>query len=370
MSKRISIGTYVAVAVAIAVTVTWVHIATREKPEVAKEEKYLSLQFERKIPATEGIYPSIVHANGKFYVSYVGEGMQYWVKEYDENFQFTGFERQLTDDPGGAADAQLRHGDGFFYLAYNLPGEAYEIPGALGGDLILRKFDGNFNFIKKVIVSDDPPENEKTDDMFLFYEGNKLYVGSGYRVPSEVVEEEPPVWNIVGYILRIFNTDLNLLEERVLRIENYWQSIGASVVLVDDTFHIFSESTFVPEPKPDLTVAKWTRDWDYISIRRLAKTPEDWEYFSKGALFDNGRFFLTYMVEAPEQPVARGDVFLKTFDSDFTLLQTIQVNDEAESPYVHMGRVARVGDKTYVVYDVRKEEPYRIFVKEYVDVLQ
>ena len=121
--------------------------------------------------------PSLAFANNKLYVAYVSneEGANandydVILKEYDLNLNYIGgSKRYLTTLPSCQDMPSLLYKDGYFYLAY----QSWETGSSYHGDIYIKKFDSNWNQVKKVRVTS---ETSYQDRPSLIYANSYFYV--------------------------------------------------------------------------------------------------------------------------------------------------------------------------------------------------
>jgi len=318
----------------------------------------VDFQFVRKIEVSYGGYPPLIFTNNHFYVSYESDEYTH-VRVYDENFTPTGEEHQLTDEKGG--DHQIVFADNYFYLVY------------IGSDnyLHLKKFDSDFNEIKKVAVNEHSPDMEQEGawDMLFYYANGSLYIGT----PVETPPTEGEIANC-GLHMRIFDTNLEFQDDFYL--SDMGSGFGLRMMLRDGIFMIVSSRNF-EDALGSLIILRYDKDWNFIDEKRIS-FPETGEFsnehYPRGFLFENGRYFISYTdpTKKGTEVADLGDITLKAFDSEWNLLGQTKVTNDILPDKGNRAHLALVGNKIYVAYDVLEEGmPYaegyvsKVYVKEY-----
>ena len=117
--------------------------------------------------------PSLAFANNKLYVVYVTNEKSNWdvaLKEYDSNLNYiSGSKRYLTTLSSRQDMPFLLYNDRYFYLAY----QSWERGNIYHGDIYIKKFSPNWKMIKKVRVTD---ETSSQDRPSLIYANGYFYV--------------------------------------------------------------------------------------------------------------------------------------------------------------------------------------------------
>jgi hypothetical protein len=114
--------------------------------------------------------PSLAFANNKLYVAYVSneEGANandydVILKEYDLNLNYIGgSKRYLTTLPSCQDMPSLLYKDGYFYLAY----QSWETGSSYHGDIYIKKFDSNWNQVKKVRVTSETSYQDRPSQIY------------------------------------------------------------------------------------------------------------------------------------------------------------------------------------------------------------
>ncbi|RJS73754.1 hypothetical protein CW714_02620 [Methanophagales archaeon] len=137
--------------------------------------------FIRKVQVTSSRHyhdnPALLFANNKLYVAYVsneeGATTNDWdviLVEYDLDLNYiSGSKRYLTTLQSLQDMPSLFYKDGYFYLAY----QSWETGSSYQGDIYVKKFDSNWNQIKKVRVTSETSHQDRPS---IMYGNGYLYV--------------------------------------------------------------------------------------------------------------------------------------------------------------------------------------------------
>ncbi|MGB3460241.1 MAG: NosD domain-containing protein [Halobacteriota archaeon] len=239
-------------------------------------KKFDSLwKFKKKVEVVSGSAyydsPSLAFANNKLYVAYISnaEGANkndydVIVKEYNPNsFACTSGEKYLTTLQSCQDLPALYYKDGYFYLAY----QSWETG---NGDIYIKKFDSNWDQLKKVRVTSksslqDRPSityadgyfyvayfSEETGyyDIFVKRLGPNLNLDSWKKqITSKSSYQSYPSITFVNnqFTIAYASTETGTLGIYMKTYDNNWNYIGKTKVIDDNSAH---------ERRPSITYAQ------------------------------------------------------------------------------------------------------------------
>ena len=305
----------------------------------------VEFELDREIEIGSGIFSGIIFANNRFYVSF-GSNQQVFVKEYDATFADTGKQYKLTGDDIRVADHQMVFADNYFYLVHSIPP---------ANALYLKKFDTGWNEVKSVPVVEGASDGESTNDMFLYYADDILYVGSVVHTPKGQIR------------IRKYDQDLKFKKE--FDLTNVRLESGSSLIFRDEVFTIASSDKFWNDSS--LVIARYNENWEFLESKTISAVSEANERFPMGLLFEDDLYFVAYThqtgeISAPppgQMPEDYGDLILKVFDSSWNLLGQVKITDDLPPNSANRVHLAWANGRIYAAYDTSDHE---ILVNEYV----
>ena len=239
--------------------------------------------------------PSLLFANNKLYVAYVsnvkGANVNDYdviVKEYDPcSLSCTRGEKYLTTLQSRQDLPALYYKDGYFYLAYR----SWERGSSYNGDICIKKFDSNWNQLKKVQVTSKGSLQARPS---LTYANGYLYVayysmetgdrdifvkrldsnlnldGFKKQITSEASEQSFPSISFVNNQFTIVygSTETGTLGIFMKKYDSNWNFIEKTKVVDDNSAH---------ERRPSMTYAQ--NDYWIAYVHNLVGS-DDWNIFA------------------------------------------------------------------------------------------
>jgi len=412
-SKKMIILVSIATILLVAAFMPSLTLSNENNTVMSGHKEVLIVEKGRLINIGSGLFCRVIQIeNGTFYVFRSMFGQGYIVKGYDQDWVPTGFEKVLTPPGRRDIDHDMAFDGKYIYHFAMLPGAGQ-----------IAKFDTDFNLVNMTVVFPAGP-NETILDQNIDVIGDKVYAGTEYR-------EDNALWRAPGrptgtqniapnsevdraMHLRIYDKDLNLLEERdlVANIDGavppnqYW-ALGTSQLYADDYYcavvhapvgnyayfdamdtrgegEYFTESAGARQ----VFVLRFDDDFNFVdSVGPLTDTDNE-NYWCTGSLYEDGKYFVSYtfrrpgegsvMGPPPRPPVPgwdknatfkddQGNIRVGIFDSDFNELATVDVTDITVrlgdvTSAAHRSSLYKVGNKLYVTYDA----PSGAFVQELI----
>lgn len=299
----------------------------------------------------------------------------YYVRGFDRNWQFTGFERRLTPPGESDIDQDIAF-DGEYVYEYAMQSRSGKI----------RKFDKAFNLVKQTPVF-HAGKNEVILDQNIECYGGKIYAGSEYRENNALwrhwqrqggSQNIPPNTEVARAThLRVFDTDLNLFEEEDLiadiggaAVANQYWAIGASQFHADGYHCVAAVSAIGNISYFDrgasigarqLFILKFDEDLNFADFKSPLTDTSTSNSWCTGSLYENGRYYIVYCSRRPGEghqygpagppPGTRarglpgmGHVMLGIFDRNFNELETVLVTTAGGN----RPQLLKVGNKLYV----------------------
>ncbi len=317
-------------------------------------EKSLELRFVKKITVAENaVFPGILFTNNTLYITYtspVNGRNQIFVKGFDLSLNQK-FLKQVTSEPFHIEDSQVIYAKGYFYLTYSAN---------TNRDLYLAKFDSNWNLIKKIQVVSNASENDPTNDMFLYYTNDTIYLGTTSHIQKDK-EIEPFFYQRV----RKYDLNLNFLGE--ISLSDVQSECGGSLLFLNDTFIFVSSDKFWGGA--NLIVLYYSSNWDFIGYKEISSSDIN-ERFPMGFAYKDGYFYVAYTSQTELFGIIEngeisddGNIVIKVFDDDWKLLKEVKVTKDSRANRAHL---AIVDNRLFVVYDSKEKEGRKIFAKEYL----
>ncbi len=314
-----------------------------------------------------------------------GPGNIYYVRGFDQDWQFTGFERRLTPPGESDIDQDIAF-DGEYVYEYAMQSRSGKI----------RKFDSKFNLVKQTTVF-RAGENETILDQNIECYNGKIYAGSEYRennVLWRYLRQEgggqniPPNAEVVRAThLRVFDTGLNLIAEKDLiakisdaAVPNQYWAIGASQFYADGYHCVAGVSAIGNISYFDrgesigarqLFIMRFDKDFNFVDSKGPLSDTSTSNSWCTGSLYKDGRYYIVYCSRKPGEghqygpggppPGApagglsgMGHVMLGIFDKDFNELETVVLTSSGGN----RPQLLKMGNKLYVTYDSTRGEAF------------
>ncbi len=255
--------------------------------------------FIRKVQVTSSRHyqdsPSLLFANNKLCVAYVsneeGATTNDWnvvLEEYDLDLNYiNGSKRYLTTLPSLQDMPSLLYKDGYFYLAY----QSWETGSSYQGDIYVKKFDSNWNQIKKVQVTsgtsyqDRPSQiyangyfyvayfSKETGDYDIFVKrmDTNLNLDSWkQQITSESSSQSYPSLKVVNneFAIAYASNEGGTLGIFMKKYDSNWNFIEKTKVVDDSSAH---------ERRPSMTYAQ--NDYWIAYVHNLVGS-DDWNIFA------------------------------------------------------------------------------------------
>lgn len=357
------------------------------------------------------VFCRLLFLNNKFHV-FIKNGNEYFVRVFDQNWQFTGLEKKLTPEGVRETDEDVAS-DGRYIYHFAMIGR---------GAGQIRKFDKGFNIITKTPIFEAGFEDIVGDQNIALIKG-KIYAGSHFsekrmlrrKGRDQSTHNMPPSNEIkTGTHLRIFDTNLNLIDERnlIARIDQamfphqYWGR-GASQLYADGYYCIVAASpignmSYFNRGESigarQIFILRFDDEFNFVDSKGPLTDTDNDNFWCTGSWYDKeeGRYYVNYMCRRPgegcvprpkgPQPKPKatglvhnttklrrelrtvresgfsgmGNVLLSIYDENFNELETLRVTNFKVKSNVVTNTAARPnlfkeGNNIYVTYDTGKQ---------------
>lgn len=325
---------------------------TENQTELSSEELKLHL--------SSAWYPHLILVDDKFYLS-TEFNDSISVREYDRNFSLLQtFE--LTHNEG--TDHRLVYGDGYFYLV---------------SSFYIRKYDPDFNELKRVPLLDGFPEYSKPDiderqdldDPLAHYAEHTLFVGKGYSEVAKVINKNGKKPNQAeNFYICEYDEELNLT--RGVNLPKVGFMAMNLIVQPDRKYLVNSDKRW---EDTSLQALEYDQDWNLLSTKIISAVSNANEEFATGLAYDSTHFYVSYQqitgdIGQPEpgRDSMNSAVMLKVYDHSWNEIAKVDVSQTATSEETgHSGRpsIAVTSDGIYVAYDRTTNTGPDTFVKYY-----
>lgn len=269
--------------------------------------------------------------------------MGYAYREFTAEMEDAGTTGYFVDFPQSCAagdSASVMVGDDYYFLG-----------GAMGGPGVwrLRRFDANWQETGSVDIRLDEPTEAMNDQMLAYAGGqliaSSLYVEGGIGAgPLDQRKTDPTKGEAT--FQKLVTKDLKLAGERVL--DDVPHINGSSLVEVDGVYNLVTSRAFFGE----LLVLRYDREWNFLQEKQLA----DWGQWAQGAIYDNGRYYVTYIDTSVK---GASNVVLGVYDKNWDLVSSTPVTSYGPESHKGAGRpsLMKHGNRLYVSYDVESFTP-------------
>ncbi len=339
--------------------------APRHKARICDDP--MTAQFGRKIQLGGGLFPRTAHLGGKFYAFLSGPN-GYTARIYDDQWRFTGVERNLTPKGQREVDHDIAFDEEHIYHYAMLPGGAGQI----------RKHDGQLELVAQTPVFRAGPTDMILDQNIAVF-GGRIYAGGEHREGGpwrgrRGEQNIPPDTKVSrGLHLRIYDKDLNLLEEKDLvgRVEgsavpNQFWGLGVSQLRADG-FHCVVAHTPIGDTRRfdrgesigarQIFVVRFDDRFNFVDSKGpLSDTDRD-NFWCTGSWYEGGRYYIAYVsvsdgcVPGPgvrPAEVPESHVLLGIYDADFNEIETVKLTSAGEGG--GLPGLLKVGNRLYVSY--------------------
>ncbi len=341
-----------------------------EPIEGLSEPKRAGLEYIETLKLTDGAdgygaRPEIA-SNGEYiYIVYLGDittQRSHKVRIYDLDFNLLGEEVLAagTLEYGGVTDIRISKDDNYVYTFYELAGKK------TGATLFGAKYrmDGSFT---KVAESDGPiaasafffdaVDGEETlNDPASIIVNGKVYLMTQITYKRGGVRNAKTLYN-----LRELSSDLSeIVDTREIdlsRAMTGWASLANLLEINGRIYTIQGSLVLYPSGySSDLRMIRFDADWEFdqdTDVFDLTNTEDTSETMPVGARYVDDTLFVSFRVGevtvvAPENPTSRGELRLNMYNSDFELIDSVQVSaDGVEGEHAS---VEVIGDYVYVAY--------------------
>jgi len=339
--------------------------AARHKAKV--HDKPTTVQFGRKIRLGNGLFPRTAYLGGKFY-AFVSGPNGYTARIYDDQWRFTGIQRNLTPEGQREIDHDIAFDGEHIYHYAMLPGGAGQI----------RKHDSRLELVAQTPVFRAGPTDMILDQNIAVF-GDRIYAGGEYREggpwsrrPGQ--QNIPPDANVSrGLHLRIYDKDLNLLDEKDLvgRVEgaavpNQFWGLGVSQLRADG-FHCVVAHTPIGDTRRfdhgesigarQIFVVRFDDQLNFVDSKGPLSDTDCDNFWCTGSWYEDGRYYIAYVsvsngcvpgpgVDGDELP--EGNLRLGIYDADFNEIETVNLTPPGEGG--GLPGMLKVGDRLYVSY--------------------
>jgi len=334
-----------------------------------------------------GDFCRVLFIDGTFYAFLTdnppGPENIYYVRAFDQAWRPTGFEKRLTPEGETDIDQDIAF-DGEYVFEFAMQSRSGRI----------RKFDKSFNLVKQTPVF-HAGENEVILDQNIECYGGRVYAGSEYRENNALwrywqrqggTQNIPPNTEVARAThVRVFDTDLNLLDEKDLladisgaAVPNQYWGIGASQFHADG-YHCVAAVSAIGNTRyfdrgesigaRQLFILRFNEHLNFVDSKGPLSDTSTSNSWCTGSLYEDGRYYIVYCSRRPGEghqygpagppPGTRlgglsgmGHVMLGIFDRNFNELETVLLTTAAGN----RPQLLKVGRKLYVTYDTTRGE--------------
>ncbi len=312
-----------------------------------------------------GARPEIA-SNGEYiYIVFLGDittQRSHKVRIYDLDFNLLG-EKVLatgTAEYGGVTDIRISRDDMYVYSFYEMADKN------TGATLFGAKYrmDGSFT---KVAESDGPIATsafffDAVDGEETLNDPASIVVNGKVYLMTQITYKRGGVRNAKTlYNLRELSSDLSeIVDTREIdlsRAMTGWAGLANLLEIRGAIYTIQGSLVLYPSGySSDLRMIRFDADWEFdqdTDVFDLTNTQDTAETMPVGARYVDDTLFVSFRVgdvtvAAPENPTSRGELWLNMYNSDFELIDSVQVSaDGVEGEHAS---VEVIGDYVYVAY--------------------
>ena len=256
---------------------------------------------------------------------------------------------QITSDPSLQDHPSIVYANGDYFVAYLSRETSY--PGLEHGrDIFIKKFDSNWNFIQKVQVTSS---RHYQDSPSLLFANNKLCV-------AYVSNEEGATTNDWNVILEEYDLDLNYISgsKRYLTTLPSLQDMP-SLLYKDGYFYLAYQSWETGSSyQGDIYVKKFDSNWN--QIKKVRVTSETSYQDRPSLIYANGYFYVAYF----SKETGNYDIFVKRMDANLNL-DSWKQQITSESSSQSYPSLKFVNNEFAIAYASNEGGTLGIFMKKY-----
>jgi len=312
-----------------------------------------------------GARPEIA-SNGEYiYIVFLGDittQRSHKVRIYDLDFNLINEKVLATGSPeyGGVTDIRISRDDMYVYSFYEMADKN------TGATLFGAKYrmDGSFT---KVAESDGPIATsafffDAVDGEETLNDPASIVVNGKVYLMTQITYKRGGVRNAKTlYNLRELSSDLSeIVDTREIdlsRAMTGWAGLANLLEIRGAIYTIQGSLVLYPSGySSDLRMIRFDADWEFdqdTDVFDLTNTQDTAETMPVGARYVDDTLFVSFRVgdvtvAALENPTSRGELWLNMYNSDFELIDSVQVSaDGVEGEHAS---VEVIGDYVYVAY--------------------
>ena len=218
--------------------------------------------------------PSLVFANNKYDVVYASNETGNWdifVKQYDLNWNYVK-KIQLTTLSSTQDLPSVIYANNNFYVAY----QSWETGYSYHGDIFVKKFDSNWNYISKIQVTSRTSYQDRPS---LLFANNHYYVA--------YMSEETGDLDI---FVKEYDSNWNYLQKRQITSESSSQSFP-SLVFADNKYALAYASNELGNL--DIFVKHYDSSWNFL--KKIQSTDKTSHQRRPSLVFADNDFYVAYV---------------------------------------------------------------------------
>ena len=253
---------------------------------------------------------------------------------------------QLTYDTSKQDRPSITYANNYFYVAY----QSWETGESYNGDIFLKKFDSNWNEVKKEQITTN---QYYQDSPSLVFANNKLYV-------ALITNHQGATWDDYDVYLKEYDSNLNYISGsgRYLTELQSCQDMP-SLFYKDGYFYLAYQSWESGSSyNGDIYIKKFDSSWN--EIKKVRVTSETSVQYRPSVIYANGYLYIAYHSEE----TGSWDIFVKKLDTSLNL-QSWKKQVTSESSSQSYPSINFVNDEYAIAYASNEGGTLGIYIKKY-----
>jgi hypothetical protein len=253
---------------------------------------------------------------------------------------------QLTYDTSKQDRPSITYADNYFYVAYR----SWETGESYNGDIFLKKFDYNWNEVKKEQITNS---QYYQDSPSLVFVNNKLYV-------ALITNHQGATWDDYDVYLKEYDSNLNYISDsgRYLTTLESCQDMP-SLFYKDGYFYLAYQSWETGSSyNGDIYIKKFDSSWN--EIKKVRVTSETSVQDRPSVIYADGYFYIAYH----SKETGSWDIFVKKLDTSLNL-QSWKKQVTSESSSQSYPSINFVNNEYAIAYASNEGGTLGIYIKKY-----